>query len=623
MSTQNNFYPEETLSVAQEIFEENMSKGIKTYKFLDKQNFKSIKTTKKLNSINSKHKHKISSILNSIKNLSLTSILSIKYFSTYRKHIMFRIIVRYRRLIEEKKLAKGMLDEFKRILNDLEESIDYIKENINEDINTIKELEIYQEAKEIFYKIKQFYVSFSNAIENLHIKQIYNRAKHLKVKEIFNKIRNISLKELFYKLKSFLIKNILLCVKKSKETFFNLKELAIKKFLLFVQKSQETFTKVKNISFKQLSFIVRASKEVLDDLKELTFYEKLGLTKILSYKGITKVHKKQAKLRKDLLVKFIENNISLKDRIIEDAIKLENELNIILSNSKKFQTLKNKIYRIKSFLLSLRERFEEFIMNYKYNHEKTTEYTQRILLVLAIYSLPLLILTKSFYGCVLKVAKSESTRFNWFIPQTHLDLIFKDHAAGYDYIPLKFVPKFLQAVDIDFYIFMSYYTLFGTSKFPLNKELVYHGVLCVAHLVVYVSMGLIMGIFQSIVECTTLALNGHYGVFVLRRFRKLFKPKKFPKTTIILRARQGLSSLTNVPLDELDHFGFCGYDDFLLSVQEGIDLAALTWVLTPMAFYVLITLIYNCCYYILYNKRPHIPIMTKFAKRLTPNVKDD
>lgn len=618
MSTENNFYPQETLSIAQEIFEDHMSKEIMTDKFLNKQNFNVIKTTKKLNSLSSKNTIKISRIFKSIKNLSRTSILSIRYFSAYRKHLMITTMVRYRRLIEDKKLLKVMLYEFKEIVNNLEDSIEYIKENVNEDINTIKELEIYKEAKEIFYKIKEFYLKFSNEIKNLKIKQIFNRAKHLKIREVFNELRPLSLKELFYKVKNFLIKNTLLCIKKSKEAFYNLKDLAIKKFLLCIKKSKETFSKIKHLTIKQLSLIVIASKELLNDLKNLTLYEKLGLSKILSYKSRYKIHKKSIQLIKDLLAKLVEGKISLTEKIIEYSIKFKNELNNILSNSEKFQIFKNRIHRIKEFLLNFKEKCEEFILNYEYNHDKTIEYTQRILFVLAMYSFPLLILTKSFYGCLLKVAKEDCTIFNWMIPASHLELIYKDNGAGYDYIPLKFVPKFLQSVDIDFYIFMSYYTLFGTSKFPLNKHLVYHGVLCVAHLVVYVSMGLIMSIVQSVVESTTVALNGHFGIFVLGRLRKVLKPKKHPPTSIILRSHQVFSSLA----DDLDEYGICGYEEFLISVQENIDFAALILFLTPMAFYVFVTLIYNCCYYILYNKQPHIPIMTKFAKRLTPNVKD-
>jgi hypothetical protein len=46
----------------------------------------------------------------------------------------------------------------------------------------------------------------------------------------------------------------------------------------------------------------------------------------------------------------------------------------------------------------------------------------------------------------------------------------------------------------------------------------------------------------------------------------------------------------------------------------------LHYIYLPFYLTLLIILMYNCCYYIIYNKQPYIPIITNLVKKLTPNT---
>jgi hypothetical protein len=48
-----------------------------------------------------------------------------------------------------------------------------------------------------------------------------------------------------------------------------------------------------------------------------------------------------------------------------------------------------------------------------------------------------------------------------------------------------------------------------------------------------------------------------------------------------------------------------------------------SYVHLPFYLIILITLVYNCSYYIIYNKQPYIPIITNLVKKLTPNTQND
>ena len=47
------------------------------------------------------------------------------------------------------------------------------------------------------------------------------------------------------------------------------------------------------------------------------------------------------------------------------------------------------------------------------------------------------------------------------------------------------------------------------------------------------------------------------------------------------------------------------------------------YVLSPLAFISIAVLVYNCLYYIIYNKNPKIPLVTKAALATIKNLKED
>nr|YP_009551101.1 hypothetical protein Ycf60 [Pseudellipsoidion edaphicum]QAA12032.1 hypothetical protein Ycf60 [Pseudellipsoidion edaphicum] len=493
------------------------------------------------------------------------------------------------------------------------------------------------------------------------------KRKSLKLRKIFNKVRPFlrikisSIKKRIRQKLRFLRKSSDKKIKRLdlKRSFAKVKNrLTRKNTLLRIKESKERFLKIKGFSSKQINLLITRSRKLFYKSQEQLIQKRLMFRKILFYikmlreAGKSKIYRSFSELE----LVYLRTKKNIYTRIQKRYIRVKYQLDFILSNSNSFQSFKNKIIRIKlhlfylsepivinlskktkefiiplskkieEFIINLDKKIEEFIINLNYDHEKTKEYVKRILFVFGMYSLPFLLLIKSFYACLIKCAQRGVTRFDWLIPDDHLKLILSDFSAGANYVPLRYIPKFLQSIETDFYIFLSYYTLFGTSKFSINKELIYHGVICVAHLIPYASMSLAFGIIISFLEVYIMFLKLSFYMFVLRNvkskkvnknyYKNYYKPRK-AWTNRLLRRKYSPS------YTELNIYGICGLNRLIRQVKNNTEIFVISNIFAPVSLIVIITLLYNCCYYIIYNKRPFIPVMTNFANRLRPNIRKD
>jgi hypothetical protein len=123
------------------------------------------------------------------------------------------------------------------------------------------------------------------------------------------------------------------------------------------------------------------------------------------------------------------------------------------------------------------------------------------------------------------------------------------------------------------------------------------------------ALGFTYELLHITVESMVLVLNIYFKRFILRKFK------------VILANSQaefwGIKKALN------SSYGVGEYDKFIVRFSNESLSFINASIYPPIFSIIIITLLYNCSYYIVCNKQPYIPILTSMVDKLKPNDPKD
>lgn len=358
----------------------------------------------------------------------------------------------------------------------------------------------------------------------------------------------------------------------------NIKYFILNKFILILK----SILRTQNFSKINLTFVTRLKKKI--SFLQKSFFQLLSKNLFL-IKTKKEFKTSLVQLKKIFFLIFFEYQIFIGNRCKKDFNSINNDLNLFFSRLKKTEGIQKLSYKLKSFSLELKQLIEKTIINFNYSNIPIEKYLKRIWLIFKIYYIPSIILIKN----LIKVCNNS--------------LII-------NYLPYlrNLVPKLLKSEEVDFPLFLIYYSLFSRPTNPLSfpKETIQNGVFAQMYLLISIAASFGISLIRTLLDSSRLLVNMYLQLFVLRKFRVLALNKGVVRN-----------------LKPNNNFGITGSEKYIERFISESDSFINSSILSPIFIILIITLLYNCCYYIIYNKQPYIPILTDLAKRQTPNTQRD
>lgn len=418
---------------------------------------------------------------------------------------------------------------------------------------------------------------------------------------------------------------------------FGLKKLNLFRRSKFKKTLYKVFFELNNVSVpikKQIKILLLAKKVKLNFLtKNGTFiFTKNSLTKFDYNKTLKNFIRNLNFL---LLSNFFEYKISYWLKIRKGLSSFKTQIAVLLKYFKESKKLINGKSNLKNFILKLESSFKKLFINLRWSNKLVTNVMKRIQLVFCIYFLAFLLL---FYNCVSCLPRSGQliTKF-----------------ANLLNLNVNSLYTFLQYFKSSSLIYFA--LIFKrTNALLLSKNMIGHIGICTSVSLISVCLDISESIFSNLVKSGILLTDLYFCRFFIKTDKKLqflrhldivtrendllmHHYSKLFKQSIIFQIDEISQHLYTIPVNRI--IGYFGYNYNLGKYEKFIQKLLFDSGLPPMAdgsgrfiksyiylpFYLIIltSLVYNCCYYIIYNKRPYIPIVSNLAEKVTPKTQND
>ena len=159
---------------------------------------------------------------------------------------------------------------------------------------------------------------------------------------------------------------------------------------------------------------------------------------------------------------------------------------------------------------------------------------------------------------------------------------------------------------VQFWVIIAYFLIFptGYKSLKLSYKLGYNGSIAFIFLLINYSLGLSQEIAITIFECIKLIKDILFSNYLVKHLNAVkYKERE-----------ESISIFTNL-VQRYELQIKQDYFNWLLFLNH--------FILSPLAFISLAVLVYNCVYYIIYNKNPKIPLVTKAALATIKNPQEE
>ena len=390
------------------------------------------------------------------------------------------------------------------------------------------------------------------------------------------------------------------------KTRLNVSKQSIKKFSIL---KYEKFN-------EEINFSRYANKnELARKLKSQFYINKIFIAKL---NFIYLIRKKVSKLRftiEKTKINFLELKSFTSSTYLNKFLKIEKYLsfylNLLSKNSKKIRFIpfvynnSNKLFSwitnyLKFIIDSLKKILAKSIkFKDSFSKESLLSYLSRLGFILKIYFIPFIFLANQSLVPFIQeyeelIVSSFSNKLFEKIPLlTNLIKVFNPLINSYNKM-------------VQFWVIIAYFLIFpaGYKSLKLSYKLGYNGSIAFIFLLINYSLGLSQEIAITIFECIKLVKDILFSNYLVKHLNAVKYKEREESITIFTNLVQRYE--LQVKQD---------YFNWLLFLNH--------FILSPLAFISLAVLVYNCVYYIIYNKNPEIPLVTKAALATIKNPQEE
>lgn len=448
------------------------------------------------------------------------------------------------------------------------------KRNESDNIKTksfLKSQDILKKAINSLNSEREEYIS---GVNNAVLKQKTSTPSQSKLKKIYIKYKSY-LNNTIYLLNKY--KSFRYCHEKNfskyKSPNPNLYKYKIELYfnkLLLINLNLRYFLKTKINKIKSTSRYfeksLAASKLSISEsiLKRILFAEKYVLYYLVTIKR---------KLQNNIFIKFQE---------------LDNR-NFANKFTNNIRNLENKIKKITQKILSIS----------KFDRKTIFKYLERISFILKIYFLPFIFLANQ--ALIPFIQEYEELVVNSF------------SSVIFERIPflINLIKLFNPIINsfnkmFQFWVLIAYFLIFplGYRSLKLSYKLGYNGSIALIFLLINSSLSFSQEIIIAIFESLKMIKDILFTSYLVKHLGK----SKNKERDEALRIFNNLVQRYELEIRR-DYF------NWLLFLNH--------YVLSPLAFISIAVLVYNCLYYIIYNKNPKIPLVTKAALATIKNPQEE
>jgi len=390
------------------------------------------------------------------------------------------------------------------------------------------------------------------------------------------------------------------------KTRLNVSKQSIKKFSIL---KYEKFN-------EEINFSRYANKnELARKLKSQFYINKIFIAKL---NFIYLIRKKVSKLRftiEKTKINFLELKSFTSSTYLNKFLKIEKYLsfylNLLSKNSKKIRFIpfvynnSNKLFSwitnyLKFIIDSLKKILAKSIkFKDSFSKESLLSYLSRLGFILKIYFIPFIFLANQSLVPFIQeyeelIVSSFSNKLFEKIPLlTNLIKVFNPLINSYNKM-------------VQFWVIIAYFLIFpaGYKSLKLSYKIGYNGSIAFIFLLINYSLGLSQEIAITIFECIKLVKDILFSNYLVKHLNAVKYKEREESITIFTNLVQRYE--LQVKQD---------YFNWLLFLNH--------FILSPLAFISLAVLVYNCVYYIIYNKNPEIPLVTKAALATIKNPQEE
>lgn len=393
------------------------------------------------------------------------------------------------------------------------------------------------------------------------------------------------------------------------KTFFSIG----KSYLRYSKRVFKKFSIIKYHKFNEkLHFKKYTSKNQLTKKLNHQFYiNKFFVVKLNFIYNVRNKLRKLKNIIELIKITILEKNLFNCGAILNKFLKFEKYLFLYLEQANKnyfnlslfnFKYLKNK-NNLKAFInTKINNNFKSIFQNLKkyqnsFNKELLISYLNRFGFILTIYFLPFIFLANQALVPFIQeykelIVSSFSCKIFEKIPfLTTLIKLFNPIINSYNKM-------------VQFWVIIAYFLIFpnGYRSLKLSYKLGYNGSIAFIFLLINYSLGLSQEIAITIFESFKLIKDILFSNYLIKQVNRI----KYKE--------EAVSIFTNL----VQRYELKIKDDYFNSL-----LFLNHFVLSPLAFISMCILLYNCFYYIIYNKNPKIPLVTKAALATIKNPQEE
>ena len=388
-------------------------------------------------------------------------------------------------------------------------------------------------------------------------------------------------------------------------------------YLSLVKQAMNKFSIFKYKKFNEIQNFLRYNNQtkLASKLKSQFYINKIFIAK-LNFVYLLKARiKKLGYINENIKVKFLELKPLISNSYLKILLKFEKYLffyiKLLKKNSTKLKFINFIQIKVKQLLSQLNKKTKYLkdilfkliikISNFKnsFNKKKFIDYLNRLGFILKVYFIPFIFLAnQSLLPFIqeyeeLMVSSFSCKIFEKLPLMTTLIRIFNPLINSYNKM-------------VQFWVIIAYFLIFptGYKSLKLSYKLGYNGSIAFIFLLVNYSLGLSQEIAITIFECLKLIKDILFSNYLVKHLSTVKYKEKEEYTNIFTNLVQRYE--LQIKQD---------YFNWLLFLNH--------FILSPLAFISLAVLVYNCVYYIIYNKNPKITLITKAALATIKNPQEE
>lgn len=382
-------------------------------------------------------------------------------------------------------------------------------------------------------------------------------------------------------------------------------------------------------AIKKVTFLLNKIKEGIK-LKKITFWSKTSIEKeyskiIFSLLSFTKnfvLFESTKKLKLFLLTlrwiafsssytKKVFFQLKLKKyiKLLKNQLKIIKNLNLILKIKSKFKLLSLKYLGF----------IKDLFINYRWSNKTIILYWERIYKTFLVYGIPFLILVHSYVNSLYSCRPHTESLINKLKSLFPTLMLFVDKKiAGplFNYVPLAYISL----------------TLSARNRSTLPKSIGKDMVIGTTFLLINFAIENLIPIFDVLTNSFLSLIDIYFSkaffrsekiVWVLRFITNIitndedivgfYASRFWPRGTVLYDLERKGLVFTVEPSWELGR-----YERFTTGIANYFLKFLGSSFYTPIYLIIIISLLYNWCYYVISNKRPYLPLITELGDKLTP-----